>query len=296
MKKFSKLLLALGGISAVGAGLAVGMVNNNVKAAEPVKATGEVTLSGGCAFYLTPNSNWKTLGWFSIYFFNGSNNAFSDVMTAVPENSDGVYETNVPSGTWTTAIALRLKANSKPTSFSDAYDQTNDMNLYYTSGTNVSNGITIAGDNWNKGSSDYMFYYNPVDRINLWSTGFLTATNVCDSTGVTNNISANSWKIWNDQSAAFGVMGSEPKALFAGAAGDATSATSYIAAAARYDYICTKYSSAANFASRTIAGRSAAIVSSNNMDSSSTIVLGGLAAVAVLAAGGYFFVRKKKNA
>lgn len=293
MKNFAKIALALGGISAVCAGFAIGTMTSTNKVVEQTKAD-SVTLSGGAAFYLSPNSNWNTLGFFSIYFFNGSTNAFSNVMTAVPGNSDGVYETQVPSGTWTTAIACRLKASAKPTSFSDVYDQTNDMVLYYVSGTNVSNGITIAGSNWSKGSSDYMYYYNPLDRINLWASRFLTATNVCDSTGVTNNISANEWKIWNDESSEYGKMGTEPKALFLGATADSGSTTSYIAAAARYDYICTKYSAASNFAYRSIAGRSAQTVAAQNSDNSSTLVLGGLAAVAVLAAGSYFFVRKKR--
>jgi len=55
MKKFTKLLLALGGISAVGAGLAVGMVNNNAKVAEPVQAE---TTSGLSKIYLTLNSSY----------------------------------------------------------------------------------------------------------------------------------------------------------------------------------------------------------------------------------------------
>jgi len=48
MKKFSKLLLALGGISAVGAGLAVGMVDNNVNTVEQTKAgtTDSVVIRG----------------------------------------------------------------------------------------------------------------------------------------------------------------------------------------------------------------------------------------------------------
>jgi len=61
MKKFSKLLLALGGISAVGAGLAVGMVNNNVKAAEQTKATGSANVSA-IRLYVEDQINWTSSG------------------------------------------------------------------------------------------------------------------------------------------------------------------------------------------------------------------------------------------
>jgi LPXTG-motif cell wall-anchored protein len=74
MKKVTKLLLALGGISAVGAGFAGGMINNSVKAAEPVKAD---TSSYTChsKIYLKLNASYwgQATAYYTAHIWGGAN-------------------------------------------------------------------------------------------------------------------------------------------------------------------------------------------------------------------------------
>lgn len=82
-----------------------------------------------------------------------------------------------------------------------------------------------------------------IDEAKTWATGFLTATNVCDPNGLTNNITD---EIWNGQATAFNALSDDAKELIKTAKHTDENVGE---AVERYDYICTKYSKN-NFAGR----------------------------------------------
>lgn len=70
-----------------------------------------------------------------------------------------------------------------------------------------------------------------------WATSFLSATNVCDATGATNNITT---EIWNNQKTAFTALSTGAKSILS--ASDGTGTSDVDKAIARYTFIVRKYS------------------------------------------------------
>ncbi len=92
--------------------------------------------------YLKPNSNWKTDGArFAMYFFNGSNNTW---VSMTDSDNDGVYEGEIPSGTWPNVIFCRMNGNTTANNWDNKWNQTGDL----TVPTDGSNMFTLAEGSW----------------------------------------------------------------------------------------------------------------------------------------------------
>lgn len=235
MFKNIKLFIALS-TAAVATGAVGFSVINSSKLDSASAITEPTAMTSGNSCYITPNSSWKeSNAVFSMYFFNDSGNAWSNIMTAVDGNTDGAYQSIVPSGgPWTTCIAVRLKNGSTSGSWGNKWNQTGNLTL---SGTN--NGVQIT--DWNAGS---LYAYAASDRADLYGTQLCihTATE-CSSSSV----SSTTWS--TESSEYWSVMGADAKSYFTEATADSSITTGRTGGAARYDVIYSKYGYT-NFASR----------------------------------------------
>jgi len=274
MKKLNKLFLALAGISAVSAGLAVGfvgMVQNSVK---PAMATD----SKSTGIYLLGDFNaWTKDDSSKMYFVTGSSNPFTYYLEVTMTSGQGfkVYDSEHFSG------------NACYVSYiSTAVSDTGD----FTGGGENANVVCSLGGTYRVTYSYTSGTDKNISEVAFTAEGyanyFLSATATeCAATA----LSPSTWTVANTQY----IKATTSDAKISLKATDALDVGTPIEKfAARYDYVMKKYAYE-NFVNRTISS-GAAIVSTGNSDSSSTLVLGGIAAISVLAAGGYFFVRKKR--
>ncbi len=104
----------------------VSMVNIAITSASAKSVelvTTSVSMTGGEKLYLAPGV-WNSEGaWFAAYFYG------TDYKWAVMEDSDndGVYEVSAPSGSWTNVIFCRMNPASTKTSWSNKWNQTNNL-------------------------------------------------------------------------------------------------------------------------------------------------------------------------
>lgn len=109
-------------------------------------------IAGGTKLYLKPNANWQVDGArFAAYFF-GNGDAWTD-MKAVTGEETALYVTTAPAGTWTNVIFCRMDPSKTENSWSNKWNQTNDL-VY--DGTN--NLYTIAEGAWDKGDGSWSQY------------------------------------------------------------------------------------------------------------------------------------------
>ncbi len=110
---------------------------------EPVVEEPEVTEN---VLYLAPNSNWKLDGArFAAYFFVDEKTNTWVSMT--DSDADGIYEANIPVGSYTSVIFCRMNPNTTANNWDNKWDQTNDLTIP-TDGTNL---YTVAEGVWSNG-------------------------------------------------------------------------------------------------------------------------------------------------
>lgn len=131
-----------------------------------------------------------------------------------------------------------------------------------------------------------------VEAARTWATNFLSATNVCDSTGAADNITS---AIWTAQNDAFMALASSAKTALTSEACYAT-ATGIQQVLARYKYIVNKYGAAIHTNFLGIAVAPSAQVSVSKTTETWDAVKYVLGAIVLFAAGAFFVFRKKKQA
>ncbi len=116
-----------------------------VSGEEPITEEPEVTEN---KLYLSPNNNWKADGArFAAYFF-GAGDAW---VSMTDEDSDGIYEVNIPVGDFTSVIFCRMNPSSTNNNWDNKWNQTSDL-VIPTDGTNL---YTIAEGAWDKGQGTW---------------------------------------------------------------------------------------------------------------------------------------------
>jgi hypothetical protein len=121
--------------------------------------------------YFVPNQNWKTDGAkFGAYIWN----SITNVNTFVPmsdSNSDGIYECQIPDGTWTNVIFVRIDPNGWDSdnggyNWNNKWNQTADLSMptdtcYYYS---MPEGIWNSGGDGNWWECKHCYnWYNQLD-------------------------------------------------------------------------------------------------------------------------------------
>ena len=101
--------------------------------------------------YFKPNSNWKqSNAWFAAYFFNNSTGKNTWVKMT-DTDKDGVYECEIPSGTWPNVIFCRMKnTNTTTLDWSNVWNQTSDLGM-----SSIFNYYEVTGDSWSNGTGDW---------------------------------------------------------------------------------------------------------------------------------------------
>ncbi len=116
------------------------------------------TLTSGSRVFLKVNSNWKTdNARFAVYFFykvNGQTKAES-WYSMITTGTDDIYYADIPSGTWTGLIFVRMNPNSSDNNWNNKWNQTADLT------TNETNKNLYTISDWGNGSwSAYQFTSN----------------------------------------------------------------------------------------------------------------------------------------
>ena len=75
--------------------------------------------------YLEPNVWDQANAWYAIYYFNSSQNGWSNKMTSVGE---GVYTTTIPDGNWS-VIYCRMDPSKSAFDWGSRWNQTNDLTI-----------------------------------------------------------------------------------------------------------------------------------------------------------------------
>ena len=103
----------------------------------------------GNMLYMTPNSNWKQdNARFAAYFFVGSTTTWADM---VDSDGDGIYEVEVPEGSWTNVIFCRMNPNAAENNWNNKWNQTSDLTI---SG-NIGKTYTVKAGTWDKGGGTW---------------------------------------------------------------------------------------------------------------------------------------------
>jgi LPXTG-motif cell wall-anchored protein len=267
MKNLGKIALALGGLSAICAGFAVGTIASTQKAAEPTLAA----TTDHARIYVYLGNNWTD--WSSSDFYihywggtTGSTWASCPKMTkVVSDYYQGLWYYDLPSDTTTVLFKTGTGDVSNANETEDLSISTYQVSQYVffvksdtsTNGKRWWDKATTAGMNSGQLAAvlgtihvcdvDTGYGYNAWPQLN--SLFVTPSTGRDDSTSLTN---------WNSDTTTLGNTINRIQANY------------------------------------TAAHPSPAAVVKTNDDSSYPLVLGGLAAIAVLAAGSYFFIRKKK--
>jgi len=298
MKKFTKLLLALGGISAVGAGLAVGMVSNNVKTTELVKADTAVTVSESLSCSYQTQRLWMAidpdLTWWTsdsavsgIHVWGTGFDSFYGCEQYANNDESGriYYYADVP---LTINGFQFVRMNSGKTA---VYNYTVNGTLGYTTKINYVHNATTGGN------QNIDLATLPANSVNGNLAGkILEGFTTCSDSTLNGYRAANSF---NDNVIA--KMSTVELNTFNVFSLNDYSYSDYLSNSNSYSSTMTRsvtYTAADKWtAMQNMASKASGAFNSisKNSDSSSTLVLGGIAGIAVLAAGGYFFVRKKKS-
>ena len=113
--------------------------------------------------YLKPNSNWKSQNArFAAYFFGNDGNTWVDMTDS---DADGIYEVEIPKGTWTNVIFCRMNPSVTSNSWDSKWNQTADLtytpNQLYT----VKEGTwDNGGGSWsNLGAAEYTVTFKDYD-------------------------------------------------------------------------------------------------------------------------------------
>jgi len=292
MKKFTKLLLALGGISAVGAGLA------GLQTA--VKVSASLSVSTKRLFVI--NNAWSEQYQMGIYIFNSSissaNSAnWGDSKGMVYIDSTyhyGLFYYDVPTDA---TIVLRQKTDAS----GDAYQSVNvdlTSSVYSSVWTTECLQVNWVGTSTKASASVVQCTLTTASQLGNLLSYFVT----CDSSDV---YGYNAYPRLNNTF--FAPAGSTLCNSTEKTVKDYDYTDSSIYNMSTHTYVNLSGNRVANntSVSEKINAMSANYARGSNhvgaalnvaaSDTSSTIVLGGIAAAAVLAAGGYFFVRKKKS-
>lgn len=287
MKNFAKIALALGGISAVCAGFAIGTMTSTNKVVEQTKAD-TVSVGYEIIWETSDNADWTTASAFPrLGAWGGSAGSYtlydSDYnVTAGLTYYRFVVPTNITGfkfERWGVGESSKwndtgnLAETHASIVFGTCYYIWETSSWTFTGTTGAAKDGVVTKEFFSKvldgvqtcsSSSEYGYELYPNIRDNFYSKmkggEDLTTVNVNDYsysdyvnagkayTGLTPSTTYTAWQKW--------------------------------------EKIVALYNAAHS--------SGAATVNSANNDSGSTLALGGLAAVAILAAGSYFFVRKKK--
>lgn len=278
-------------------------VSNNCRIA--LKFSGSYTVS--------EDSSTTTTKTREVYTgFMGSATDGNDFFVAVVSSSDGIT-------TWTSYEVYAYSSTS--TSTSDSYlakvNAINATTVDPKSNSGNFNKITFASPLLGTVSSPALMdatrpvrtYWNPnsvdagyQDRASCWAQADLRVgtDSVCVSSGSTTYSSISS--TWTALKSSYQALDTNVQAKFKAATANA-SATGALRtlyqAAARYDYIYSKYHAAHPTEIDDFAGRFSGSNSSNvplkaNVQDNAAVLVGSLGVLSVLSTGGYFFLKKKK--
>jgi LPXTG-motif cell wall-anchored protein len=289
MKKLNKLFLALAGISAVSAGLAVGLVgvaNSKLSPADATTTTSIASSSSTRRVWIRPNFD----SWYE-----------SSAVTALrawggTAGSETIYSTTSVYNTLNSLYYWYADMPVDVTGFQAVRLSPSDNSIWsYSANFEPDNSTQIVFINSYSGNT-YGTIDSPLMTAELAAKmveGYTTCSDsVINGYGVGNYIRDN---IYNK-------MASDVKTTFETTSISDYSYDQYNANAETDKYTGLTKGSTTTAGSKyarimalyTAAHPSGAAAVSTTSDSASTLVLGGIAGVAVLAAGGYFFVRKKK--
>jgi hypothetical protein len=115
-------------------------------------STGDVTsgdgLVSGKTLYLVPNGNWKVDGArFAAYFFGSSGDTWASMTDS---DGDGIYECNVPDGSWTNVIFCRMNPSKTDNNWNNKWNQTADLAV-----SGSLNCYTVQEGTWDKGNGSW---------------------------------------------------------------------------------------------------------------------------------------------
>jgi len=291
MKKFTKLLLALGGISAVGAGLA------GLQTAVKVSAS----LSVPTKRLFVIDKAWSENTTLGIHIFNSS-----------------LTEQNT---TWETCKSMNYIDSTYENGLF-YYDVPTDASVVIRQ-TTSSSGIAYQSVDIDLTSTDFASVWTTECLEVVWTSASTKASATvaqCKLTTTSQLGNLLSYFVSCDSSDVYG-YNAYPRLnnTFFAPAGSTLTSNDTDKVVRDYDYTDTSIYNMTTHEYNNLSGSRSATISvaekiammsanytrgSNHVgaalsvapsDASSTIVLGGIAAAAVLAAGGYFFVRKKKS-
>jgi LPXTG-motif cell wall-anchored protein len=293
MKKITKLFLGLAGISAVSAGLAIGVVNGKTGTAM-VKANYAVTAVDN------PGASYSTK---RIWVINNNNNFYNDSAKMAMGLSGGVSWTVIKPGTHknydgqyyyffdvplaTTKFKLLRCSSDYATCWGEIGEVTSIVpSVIYFVSTDSYGSVPSTGDASSSKPDAYL--------MGAVLSAYLTCNSSTDNGygAVTGASSLTSTWYKNYAGDVNGTLSSVTitdyaKSSSTGGTYSGTK-TESVSVARKWEGLSIMAANSGNWVG------AKAVVSPATNDSSSTLVLGGIAGVAVLAAGGYFFVRKKK--
>ena len=120
--------------------------------------TPNITLSGNedydykTKIYLVPNSNWtQSNARFAAYFFNGNSNTW---VSMTYNSTLGVYECEIPSGTWSNVIFCRMNGGTTANNWNNKWNQTGDLTFFGEKKYSVPSGW------WDTSGNDYWTYFS----------------------------------------------------------------------------------------------------------------------------------------
>lgn len=296
MKKLNKLFLALAGISAVSAGLAVGNVSVAQNSVNPAKADVAAVVH---RLYVINNA-WSEKYQLGIYIWGSLLTSYNNTwassvdMNRIDESggsvSYGLFYYDIPDDA---SFIIRQKkdasgaryqsADITPSSFgysnlwSSQVLRVNWNNSGKATFETVDGGLDNTSQLGNVLSyivtcdSSSVYGYNAYPQLKGTFFDHTDPTITSSSDATVRDYSWSDSSVYNSSTHTYVSLS------------DRGTTSTVVGKIAR---LKTNYESGANHAK---------VVSISADDPSSTLVLGGIAALAVLAAGGYFFVRKKKS-
>jgi LPXTG-motif cell wall-anchored protein len=289
MKSLKKIALALGGLSAVCAGFAVGTVASTQKAAEPTLAVATTTISsssGTRRVWIRPNFD----GWYESSAVTALRAWGGDAGTETIYATTALHNSLNSLDYWFADMPLNV------TGFQAVRLNPTDSSIWsYSANFAPDNSTQITFINSYSGNT-YGTIDSPLMTANI-------AAKMVEGYTTCSNSAVNGYEVGNYiRDNIYNKMASDVKTEF-----ESTIITDYSYDEYSANAETDKYTGLTKGASTTAglkyaklmalynaAHPSGAAIVTNKDNSSTTIVLGGLAVTAILAAGAYFFVRKKK--
>jgi len=293
MKNFAKIALALGGISAVCAGLAIGFVGSSNKTAM-VKADYAISAIDN------PGASYSTK---RIWVINNNTSFYNDSAKMAIGLSGGVSWTVIKPGTHTNyggqvyyffdvpLAATKFKLLRCSSDYGTCWGEIGEVTsivpsvIYFVS-TSSYGSVPSTGDASASKPDAYL--------MAAVLSAYLTCNSSTDNgygavTGASSLTSTWYSKYAGDVNGTLSTVKLTDYPITASSSGVYSGTKSEnVTVARKWEGLSIMAANNGNWIGNK------AIVSPSQSDSSSTLVLGGLAAVAVLAAGSYFFVRKKR--